>query len=115
MQFRLPFPRDGTSPKLKLRRRVFRLNQEPKPDGSYLFKAKSFSSLYGVEHRCRVNPRTGYVTCSCRDFKFRMERFHPNYWEGPVCKHLRRAIRTVRKLERLREQHAPTKHHAYVA
>ncbi len=99
MQFSLPFPRDGTAPST-FRRRVFRLELQPLSDGLYLFEAKSFSRENGAVYRCRVNPRTGYVWCSCRDFKYRKDRFEPNYFEGPFCKHLKRAVRTVRKLEK---------------
>ena len=99
MQPALPFEPPEPEPKT-FRRRVYRLALQPLGDGSYLFKAKSFTSRIGVSYRCRVNPKTGFVWCSCRDFKFRKDRAWPNYWEGPFCKHLKRAVKTVRKLER---------------
>ena len=98
MQPMLPFPRDGSLPKLRIRRRVYRPKLEPLADGAYVFAAKSFSLPIGVTYRCVVNPTTGYVWCSCRDFGFRKDKFDPTYWEGSVCKHLRRAIRTVKTL-----------------
>lgn len=78
------------------------------PDGTYLFRARSFSRRRGQIYRCRVNPVTGYVYCNCKDFMFRHAADDPSYWGGHVCKHLRRAIRTVRKLERehSRDYHA---------
>ena len=100
MQPTLPFPRDGSVPMRRFRRRVHRLVLDPLPDGSYIFKTKSFTRETGTSYRCRINPHTGYVWCSCRDFKYRRDRWKPNYWDGPVCKHLKRAIRTVRRLQK---------------
>jgi hypothetical protein len=72
------------------------------PDGTYLFRARSFSRKRGQVYRCRVNPVTGYVYCNCKDFMYRHAPFAPSYWGGHVCKHLQRAIRTVRGVERAR-------------
>lgn len=100
LQKTLPFEELRRLPKRPLRRRVFRLHLDPLEDGTYVFKARSFTRARGLTYRCRVNPRTGYVWCSCRDFRFRKDSLHPTMWNGPVCKHLERAIRTVRKVER---------------
>ena len=100
-QFELPFgdlkERGGA-----IRRRVFRVHLEPLPDGTYVFNAKSFSRQDGLAYRCYVNPLTGRVSCSCKDFQFRKDRALPTMASGHVCKHLKRAIRTVRRLGRLR-------------
>jgi hypothetical protein len=76
---------------------------DPLPDGTYLFRARSFTRQRGGVYRCRVNPHSGYVWCTCRDFQFRHAPEHPSYWSGRVCKHLERAIRTVRMVERNRQ------------
>lgn len=75
---------------------------EPTEDGTYLFRARSFSRQNGQVYRCRVNPVTGAVWCNCGDFQFRKASEDPTYWHGSVCKHLERAKRTVREAERLR-------------
>jgi hypothetical protein len=103
LQLQLPFE-PYVVRKQPLRRRVFRLQLAPFADGSYLFKARSFSRKKGRSYRLRVNPQTGYVWCSCRDFHYRKEGLRPNYWDGPFCKHLARAVKTVRKVEREAEQ-----------
>ena len=99
MQPSLPFEPRGRT-KQPLRRRVFRLRLEPFEDGTYLFKARSFTRKKGRSYRVRVNPQTGFVWCSCRDFHYRRQFLSPNYWDGPFCKHLARAVKTVRKVEK---------------
>lgn len=103
-QLTLPFDgkRKAVAPK-EIRRCVRRVHLDPMPDGTYLFRARSFSRQKGQVYRCRVNPHTGYVWCNCRDFMYRRGPEHPTYWSGPLCKHLRRAIRTVHKVERERD------------
>jgi hypothetical protein len=81
---------------------VRRVRLEPTEDGTYLFRARSFSRQNGVVYRCRVNPVTGAVWCNCGDFQFRHAPEEPTYWCGRVCKHLERAKRTVRQAERVR-------------
>lgn len=100
LQKLLPFEELKRAPKRPLRRRVFRLHLDPLEDGTYLFRARSFSRRKGLIYRLRVNPVTGYVWCSCRDFKFRKDSLHPTMWYGPVCKHLERAVRTVKKVRK---------------
>jgi hypothetical protein len=73
------------------------------PDGTYLFRARSFSRKNGVVYRCRVNPLTGALWCNCGDFQYRKAAEEPTYWHGRVCKHLERAKRTVRDAERARQ------------
>ena len=109
-QLSLPFEPVTKRKQPPIRRRVFRLQLEPFGDGTYLFKARSFTRRKGRAYRVRVNPRSGFVWCTCRDFHYRKEGLHPTYDEGPYCKHLQRAVRTVRKVER--EKSTPR---AYVA
>lgn len=104
LQFSLPFEPSVRRKQSPLRRRVFRLQLDPSADGTYFFKARSFSRLKGKSYRLRVNPRTGEVWCSCRDFMYRKGPEHPSFWHGPLCKHLQRAIRTVKKVERHRDE-----------
>ena len=78
-----------------IRRRVYRVRSAPAMDGTYYFRSHSFSSRRGSMYRIAVNPRTGRATCTCPDFKYR--HAHEG---GGVCKHLRRALRTVAKAER---------------
>lgn len=99
MQFKLPF-KEIEEPKGPIRRRVYRTRLEPLPDGTYVFKAKSFSRRSGLAYRCFVNPETGRVSCTCRDFRYRKDRWIPTMAGGPVCKHLKRAIRTVKRLRK---------------
>ena len=89
---------------MTIRRCVRRVQMAPLPDGTYLFRARSFSRRRGLVHRCRVNPQSGFVWCTCRDFQFRHAADAPTYWSGHVCKHLERAKRTVRLAESLRDQ-----------
>jgi len=102
LQMALPFEGRERLAVKPIRRCVRRVQLDPNPDGTYVFRARSFSRRQGVVYRCRVNPRTGIVWCSCRDFLYRHYHTHPSYSQGEVCKHLRRAIRTVRKVERER-------------
>ena len=83
-----------------IRRRVLRTQMAPTKEGAYLFRARSFTRFRGRVHRLSVNPRTGRVWCSCPDFQYRKRLEHPTFFGGPMCKHLRRAIRTVRSAER---------------
>jgi hypothetical protein len=99
MQFELPFDKPKTT-RAPIRRRVYRVRLEPFEDGTYLFKARSFSISKGKIHRCRVNPETGMVSCTCADFYYRKSQLHPTYYGGDVCKHLKRAIRTIHKVDR---------------
>lgn len=103
MQPSLPFP-EFKEPRGPIRRRVYRLRPDPLPSGAYVFKAKSFSRRVGLAYRCYVNPKTGSIYCSCRDFKFRKGRVAATYPAGPACKHLQRAIRTVKRLQKLSRQ-----------
>ena len=75
---------------------------EPDADGTYVFRARSFTREKGRVYRCRLNPRTGEVWCGCRDFEFRKGLMHPTLFSGPLCKHLERAARTVRHAERVK-------------
>ena len=75
---------------------------EPDADGTYVFRARSFSREKGRVYRCTVNPRDGHVWCGCRDFEFRKAPMRPTLFSGPLCKHLERAARTVRQVERER-------------
>lgn len=97
LQAILPF-KEFSLPREPIRRRVYRVCLDPLPDGTYVFKAKSFSRRCGPSYKCHVNPRTGFVFCTCRDFQYRRGRWMPTYEHGPFCKHLRRAVRTVKKL-----------------
>lgn len=102
-QFVLPF--DGVRKVVatrSIRRCVRRVRLDPSEDGTYLFRARSFSRQRGTVYTCRVNPRTGFIWCNCPDFQFRKASEEPTYWRGPVCKHLERAKRTVRQAERER-------------
>lgn len=99
LQNPLPFDRPPVFSK-SIRRCVRRVRMEPESDGAYHFRARSFTRRNGVVHHCRVNPDTGFVWCSCKDFLFRHADESPTIWNGRVCKHLRRAIRTVRRVER---------------
>ena|SRR5947209_8614831 len=103
MQFEFPFEELEKAKRAPIRRRVYRVRLEPFEDGSYLFKARSFTRPKGTIHRCRVNPETGLVNCTCADFYYRKSQSHPTYYGGDVCKHLKRAIRTIHQVER--EQH----------
>ncbi|HEY0866338.1 MAG TPA: hypothetical protein VGE01_03110 [Fimbriimonas sp.] len=85
LQLSLPFEPSERRKQPPLRRRVFRLQLEPFGDGSYLFKARSFSRRKGRSYRLRANPRTGLVWCSCRDFRYRKESQRPTFWDGPYC------------------------------
>lgn len=104
LQLSLPFEPMEKRRAAPLRRRVFRLQLEPFEDGTYVFKARSFTRRKGRVYRLRVNPHSGYVWCSCRDFHYRRERENPTFWHGPYCKHLQRAVRTVMKIEKERDQ-----------
>ncbi len=101
LQLVLPFDgrRKAVVPKT-IRRCVRRVQLDPMPDGTYLFRARSFTRQRGSVYRCRVNPQTGFVYCTCRDFQFRRAAESPSFWGGRVCKHLERAIRTIRRHER---------------
>jgi hypothetical protein len=99
LQLSLPFEAPKREPKAPLRRRVFRVRLEPNADGTYFFKARSFTHRKGA-HRLRVNPVTGFVSCTCKDFRYRRQNLEPTYFGGEVCKHLTRALKTVRKLQR---------------
>lgn len=99
-------PRLHASDRSPIKRCVRRVRMEPDADGTYTFRARSFSRERGRIYRCRVNPQTGYVWCGCRDFEFRKAPFHPTLEGGPLCKHLERAAQTVRKAERLRAKRA---------
>ena len=105
MQFELPFDMPRKAKREPIRRRVYRVRLEPFEDGTYLFKARSFTRAKGKIHRCRVNPETGLVACTCPDFYYRKSQTHPTYYGGEVCKHLQRAIRTIHKIEREHHQH----------
>ena len=99
----LPFmapPRLHASDREPIKRCVRRVRLEPDPDGTYTFRARSFSRKKGRVDRCTANPRTGEVWCGCRDFEFRKGPMRPTLWSGPLCKHLERAARTVRQAER---------------
>jgi len=104
LQLTLPFDgrRTAVAPKV-IRRCVRRVRLEPYSDGTYVFRARSFSRERGRVYRCRVNPNTGQVWCSCKDFMFRRAQDGPTFHSGKVCKHLERAIRTVRMAERQRQ------------
>ena len=96
----LPLPWLGVSNAPEpIRRRVYRVRLAPAPDGTYYFRSHSFSSRRGSIYRIAINPRTGRATCTCPDFKYR----HSSEVGGTgVCKHVRRAMRTVAKAERVR-------------
>lgn len=100
LQLVLPLEPRRAAPAKPIRRRVFRLHLDPSADGTYTFRARSFTRRKGRAYRCRVNPATGFVWCNCKDFTFRKAPQNPSYFDGSVCKHLERAMRTVRKLER---------------
>jgi len=105
----LPFmapPRLHASDRLPIRRCVRRVRLEPDPDGTYVFRARSFTRERGRVYRCRVNPATGEVWCGCRDFEFRKAPMNPTLFSGPLCKHLERAARTVQQAERSRANRA---------
>ncbi|MGV3615412.1 MAG: hypothetical protein ACO1SV_08785 [Fimbriimonas sp.] len=107
--FQLVLPFDGRRKAVvskSIRRCVRRVHLDPLPDGTYLFRARSFTRQRGSVYRCRVNPTTGFVWCNCRDFQFRHAGDEPTYWSGHVCKHLERAKRTVRQVERDRQNSA---------
>jgi hypothetical protein len=99
-------PRLHASDRKPIKRCVRRVRMEPDPDGTYVFRARSFSRERGRVYRCTVNPRDGHVWCGCRDFEFRKGPLHPSLYSGPLCKHLERAARTVRQAERARENAA---------
>ncbi|RYG37433.1 hypothetical protein EON81_06780 [bacterium] len=86
-----------------IRRRVFRLPMEPAEDGTYTFRARSFSREGGRAYRVLVNPHSGDVSCQCPDFQYRKSTIGSTYFGGQVCKHLARAIRTVQKVEKARD------------
>ncbi len=94
-------PRLHASDRKPIKRCVRRVRMEPDTDGTYVFRARSFSREKGRVYRCRVNPRSGEVWCGCRDFEFRKGPMHPTLSSGALCKHLERAVRTVQKAERL--------------
>ncbi len=91
----LALPNLGTHPlPTEIRRRVYRVRLAPTPDGTYYFRSHSFTSRRGPLYRITINPRVGYATCSCPDYRYRRA-------EGTgVCKHLRRALATVARAER---------------
>ena len=93
-------PRLHASDREPIRRCVRRVSLEPDGEGTYTFRARSFTRARGRVYRCKVNPRTGRVWCGCRDFEFRKAPFEPTLTSGPLCKHLERAARTVRKAVR---------------
>lgn len=84
------------SAKPKIRRRVFRVHSLPLADGTYIFTAHSFSRP-GKSYTCLVNPHTKLVHCTCRDYA-RLS-VTPTFLTGRLCKHLERAVRTVRRIE----------------
>ncbi|CAN5525725.1 hypothetical protein BH11ARM2_BH11ARM2_01710 [soil metagenome] len=102
VQFTLPFEPSRATAKT-IRRRVFRRPLEPAADGTYIFKARPFTHRHGRAYRVLVNPHSGHVSCTCPDFKYRKAVLGSTYFGGAVCKHLARAIRTVRKVERARD------------
>jgi hypothetical protein len=83
------------SAKPKIRRRVFRVQIEPAADGTYIFTAHSFTKQRR-SYTCLVNPSTRQVHCTCRDFARLLPA--PTYLTGRLCKHLDRAVRTVRRV-----------------
>ena len=93
-------PRLHASDRAPIKRCVRRVSLDPDVEGTYTFRARSFSRARGRVYRCKVNPRTGYVWCGCRDFEFRRSPMNPTLFSGPLCKHLERAARTVQKAER---------------
>ena len=86
-----------------IRRRVFRRPMAPAEDGTYTFRARSFSRKGGRAYRVLVNPQSGHISCNCPDFTYRKATIGSTYFGGAVCKHLERAIRTVRKVEKARD------------
>ena len=90
-------PLRGVSAKPKIRRRVFRVQIEPAADGTYIFTAHSFTNLQR-SYTCHVNPSTRQVHCTCWDFARLLPA--PTYLTGRLCKHLERAVRTVRRVQR---------------
>ena len=91
----LPLPSLGIpKPSEPIRRRVYRVRMSPSIDGTYAFRSHSFSARRGPVYRIAINPRTGYATCTCPDYRYR------HALEGGVCKHLVRAARTVALAER---------------
>lgn len=106
LQLSLPFEVPRRDPKAPFRRCVRRVRLAPDAYGTYTFRARSFTHRKGI-HRLRVNPTTGYVSCTCKDFRFRRGPFEPTYFGGDLCKHLQRAVRTVRKLQREAAQAPP--------
>jgi hypothetical protein len=85
------------SSKPKIRRRVFRAQLDPAVDGTYIFTAHSFSRR-DRSYVCLVNPVSRHVHCTCPEFS--RLRVRPTYLTGRLCKHLERAVRTVRRLSR---------------
>lgn len=97
----LPLPLLGVSgPPAPIRRRVYRVRLSPSADGTYTFRSHSFTSRRGPVYRIAVNARTGCATCTCPDYKYR-HAYGTNPGTG-VCKHIRRAFRTVRQAEQNR-------------
>lgn len=102
MQFELPLEMKKAPKSRTFRRCVRRVRLEPDAVGTYTFRARSFTREKGRVYRCRVNPRTGFVWCNCRDFTYRKAPQMPTYEHGPLCKHLERAVRTIRGVEKTR-------------
>ncbi|RYG44828.1 hypothetical protein EON79_14065 [bacterium] len=102
LQPALPFEPMRATAK-SIRRRVFRWPMHPAEDGTYTFRARSFSRQGGRAYRVMVNPHSGHVSCQCPDFTYRKSALGSTYFGGQVCKHLERAIRTVRKVEKARD------------
>lgn len=100
VQMALPLDLKEARPAKTIRRRVHRVRLEPNGLGFYVFRARSFTRRRGWVYRCGVNPTSGEVWCTCRDFRYRKRWQHPSYSYGSVCKHLERAIKTVRRVER---------------
>ena len=99
-------PRLHASDRKPIKQCVRRVRMEPDLDGTYTFRARSFTREKGRVYRCKVNPITGHVWCGCRDFEFRKGPMNPTLFSGPLCKHLERAARTVQQAERRRENRA---------
>ncbi len=84
--------------KKQYRRRVHRILPAPLGDGTFVFRSKSMTRDDGTLHHCTVNPQTGYVNCTCE-----AQRFAPGTSKFFItgeghCKHLAKAIATVKAI-----------------
>lgn len=83
-------------PKFPTRRRLVLREQEI--GGHVFFKTRSFSRDDATRWHPIVDIECGHVFCDCPDFRYRHEQHDPDIWTPHWwCKHLRRAVETLKR------------------